>query len=413
MNLAKIWIIARREYWINVRRPGFLILTLMVPALGAVALFIGTFFSGQATDFLQNIFVPGSQVTGIVDRFGQFTPILPEYQEDFVLFDNESAGREAVMNDEIRRLLVIPPDYLETGTVTVITSEGALSVTELEDSPHLRGFFVDHLLRDFSDETLRARLRDPVDPVVIQIGAEEEPQGGMVGMVLGFVVPYMLSILLIMTVFVSSGYLLNSVSEEKTSRVIEIILSSVTAQELLAGKVIGLGALGLTQMAFWLTTAGGLAGSAVGLLGVAIPLLSRPEVFLLAIVYYVLGFLVYAVLMGSVGALGADKQEAQQLAGIFSFMAAIPFFFVAVVFTSPGAPLIRVLSWIPLTAPTMMMLRIPQSQVPAVDIIGSIVVLLVTIPGILWLGGKLFRMGLLMYGKRPSVPEIWRQLRQA
>ena len=412
MNLPKIWLIARHEYGINVRRPGFLILTASVPLLGAITLFVATFFSGQAGQILENVFAPGPRVTGVVDHWGQFTPILPDYQDRFVLYPDEATGQAAVEADEIRRLLVIPPDYLETGQVTVITDEGSLGVADLEESSRLHRFFVDHLLRDFPDPLLRERLGDPIDPVIVFLSQEGAPRG-TVDMVVSFVVPYFFSILLIMTVFVSSGYLLNSVTEEKTSRVIEIVLSSVTPQELLAGKVMGLGAVGLTQMAVWLASAGGLASGAVGLLGVAIPLLARPEVFVLAVLYYVLGFLVYAVLMGSVGALGADKQEAQQLAGIFSFLAAVPFFVVGVVFTNPDAPILRVLSWFPLTAPTMMMLRLPQAQVPTVDILVSILGLVIAIPLVLWLGGKLFRMGLLMYGKRPSVKEIWHLLRQA
>ena len=141
--------------------------------------------------------------------------------------------------------------------------------------------------------------------------------------------------------------------------------------------------------------------------------MSRPEVFALGLVYYLLGFLMYAVLMGSVGALGTTMQESQQMAGIFSLMAAIPIFFAGFVFTNPNMTLIRILSWFPLTAPTAMLLRIPMAEVPVVDIVGSIVMILIAIPVILWAGSKVFRLGLLMYGKRPTLAQVWRTLRQA
>jgi ABC-2 type transport system permease protein len=237
--------------------------------------------------------------------------------------------------------------------------------------------------------------------------------GGATNTIVNMMVPYFLGLLLIITIFSSSGYLLRSVSEEKASRVIEIVLSSTSATQLLAGKVIGLGAVGLTQVIIWLLSAVALSGGAVGLLGIAIPLFSRTEVFILAVVYYLLGFLVYAVLMGSVGALGATEQESQQLAGIFSITAALPMMLAGFLFSNPNMILVRVLSWIPLSAPTMMLLRLPLSEVPTVDIVGSIVVTALSIPLILWAGAKVFRMGLLMYGKRPSLKQVWRVLREA
>jgi ABC-2 type transport system permease protein len=216
-----------------------------------------------------------------------------------------------------------------------------------------------------------------------------------------------------MTIFVSSGYLLQGVAEEKSSRVIEIVLSSVTAWELMAGKVLGLGALGLTQIIIWLAAAAAFSGGALALLGVTIPLLARPDIFVLAVIYYLLGFLIYAVLMASTGALGTTTQESQQLAGIFSFAAAVPLMMSGFLFANPNMTLARVLSRFPLTAPTMMLMRIPLSQVPAADIVGSIAMLILSVPLVLWAGSKVFRMGLLMYGKRPSLREILRALRQA
>jgi ABC-2 type transport system permease protein len=149
------------------------------------------------------------------------------------------------------------------------------------------------------------------------------------------------------------------------------------------------------------------------LVGLAIPLLSRPSFFILSLVYYLLGFLVYAVLMGSVGALGTSQQESQQLAGIFSFMAAIPLMLGGFVIANPNILIARILSWIPFTAPIMMMLRLPLGETPTIDIVISLISILVAIPLILWVGAKVFRLGLLMYGKRPSLRQVWRTLRQS
>ena len=411
--MNKVWIIAWHEYRVNIRRPGFIIMTLLIPLLGLIALLVGVFFGGQAGEAMTNIFAGGNRPVAVVDESGRFTPLLPAYTGSFHLYASQAEGTAAMQSGTARRLIVIPADYLETGRIQVVTNEGSFSALDIEDSNSLRGFFVDHLARDLPDAALRARLADPFRAQVVNLAGEEQSAGGAMASVLGFVVPYMLSILLIVTIFVSSGYLLRSVSEEKTSRVIEIVLSSVTAQQLLAGKVIGLGALGLTQVLVWIGSALGLSGGIVGLLGVAVPLFARPEVFVLAVVYYLLGFIVYAVMMGAVGALGADFHESQQLAGVFSLLASVPLMLAGVFFTNPNSTLIRVISWFPLTAPTAMMLRLPMSEVPVIDIVGSIATILVTIPLIVWLGAKVFRLGLLMYGKRPKVMEIFRLLREA
>jgi ABC-2 type transport system permease protein len=124
-------------------------------------------------------------------------------------------------------------------------------------------------------------------------------------------------------------------------------------------------------------------------------------------VYYLLGYTLYAILMAGIGSLGTTMQESQQLAGFFSFFAAIPYMLSGFLFTNPNALLARILSFFPLTAATMMMLRLPLAEVPWVDVAGSIVVLLASLPAALWVGAKLFRVGLLIYGKRPTVKEIW------
>jgi len=411
--MRKIGVIARHEYLVNVRRLGFIIMTALVPLLGVLGLLVAAFFGGQASAFLERHFAPDTKGVGIVDEFGAFTPILPAYEGAFVAFADEDTGRAALQSDEISTLLIIPENYIETGEVLIRSTISGIGGAAISDSDRIQVFFIDHLLRDEEDPALRKRLAHPIEPVLLSLEGKDRPTGGPMGTFLNLMVPYILGVLLIMTIFVSSGYLLQGVAEEKTSRVIEIVLSSVTAQELLAGKVLGLGALGLTQVVIWLVSAFGLSGGARSLLGVALPLLTRSEVFILGLVYYLLGFLVYAVLMGAVGALGTTMQESQQLAGIFSLMATIPLMLSSFMFANPNMTLFRVLSWFPLTAPMVMMLRLPMTEVPVVDIVGSIVVLIISIPAVLWAGAKVFRMGLLMYGKRPSLAQVVRALREA
>jgi ABC-2 type transport system permease protein len=411
--VRRILIVARHEYLTNVRRAGFIAMTVLVPLLGVVGLVVAAFFGGQAAAFFVSTFVPTETRMGMVDHLGAFTPILPEYQKQMTLYPNEEQGRAAVRDGVIGTLLIIGEDYLDTGEVKFVSKEVGFSAAILEDLETSQAFFVDHLLRDKVDAKVRARVADPIEPVLVGLDAEEEREGGPLAVILNMIVPYFLGILLVMTIFVTSGYLLQGVARDKTSRVMEILLSSVTARELLAGKVLGLGALGLTQVVIWLASSVALSGGTVGLLGIALPFMVRPQVLILGVVYYVLGFLVYAVLMGSVGALGTTQQESQQLAGIFSLLAAVPLMLGGFMFSNPNMIIVRVLSWFPFTAPTMMLLRLPMVEVPIIDIVGSIVMLLLSIPIVLWAGSKIFRMGLLMYGKRPGLRQVLRALREA
>lgn len=408
MDWRKLWVVARHEYVTNVRRAGFIIMTALVPALGIVALLFGALFAGQARqlgEFFERQFDIGREPIGVVDQSGYFSIILPEYQGDFVRYESEKEAEEALEAEDISKALLIEEDYLETGRVVVMSVGSEFDAAAVSDSRAVRAFLVDHLLEGQVDDALQKRAADPLDVEALVLSSGGEAQRG--GFLFTFVIPYVLAVFLVTTIFVSSGYLLQSVAEEKESRVIEIVVSSIRPVELMAGKVIGLGALGLTQVLVWVGSTVGLSGGAVALLaivgGVSIPV----RVLALGVVYYILGYAQYAILMAGVGALGTTTQESQKLAGVFSFFAAVPYMLSGFLFTNPNMLLARVLSFIPLTAPTMMMLRLPLAEVPWVDVAGSIAVLLLSIPGALWVGAKLFRVGMLIYGKRPTVKEIW------
>lgn len=417
MNLHKVWVVARHEFLVNLRRAGFIIMTAVVPVLGLVALLFGAFFGGQAQqigDFFERQFEIGDRPIGVVDHSGVFSPILPQYREDFVPYQSEADAERAVRDEEISKALVIGEEYLETGQVVVVSMGSGFSAATVSDSSTVRTFFVDHLLEGRVEPEVRERASSPLrtEPRVLSSGGDDRREGP-VSFIFTFVVPYVLSILLVMTIFVSSGYLLQSVAEEKESRVVEIVVSSVKPMELMAGKVAGLGALGLTQVVIWLISAVALSGGALALLAVVGSVIIPSKILILGVIYYLLGYTLYAILMAGVGSLGTTMRESQQLAGVFSFFAAVPYMVSGFLFANANVMLARVLSFFPLTAPTMMMMRLPLAEVPVIDVVGSIIALLLSIPVALWLGAKLFRVGLLMYGKRPTLREIWGILRSS
>jgi len=411
--MRKILTVARHEFIISLKRPSFIIATLAIPLLGIVGLIVATYFGGQAGEFLERQFVGSPKAVGYVDQVGLFAPPLPEYEELFIPYPSDEAAREALFAEEIETFLLIPGDYTDTGRVVAYSKGRGLTTAIAVSEERIRPFLVDHLLAGQVDEDLRARVRAPLNLQPVSLSPEGEGSEDTASFVANIAIPYAFSILLVMAIFTSSGFLLQGVSEEKESRVIEILLSSLTAMELLAGKILGLGALGLIQILFWIGSGWALMEIAVTGLALFGAINLDLMTIVLALVYFLLGYFLFAILMASAGSLGTSAREGQQLAGIFSGITAIPFMVSSFLFTNPNSLLIQVLSYVPLTAPVMMLQRLGMAEVPLYQIAVSLILLILGIAGALWAGAKVFRMGLLMYGKRPSVSEILRALRQA
>ena len=411
--MRKVLTVARHEFIISLKRPSFIIATLAIPLLGIVGLIVATYFGGQAGEFFERQFVGSPKAVGYVDQVGLFAPPLPEYEDLFIPYPNEESAQEALFAEEIETFLLIPGDYTDTGRVVAYSKGRGLPTAISVSEERIRPFLVDHLLAGQVDADLRTRVRAPLNLQPVSLSPEGEGSEDTASFVANIAIPYAFSILLVMAIFTSSGFLLQGVSEEKESRVIEILLSSLTAMELLAGKILGLGALGLVQILFWLGSGWALMGIAVTGLALFGAINLDLMTIVLGLVYFLLGYILFATLMASAGSLGTSAREGQQIAGIFSGITAIPFMVSSFLFTNPNSLLIQVLSYVPLTAPVMMLQRLGMAEVPPYQIAISLILLILGIGGALWAGAKVFRMGLLMYGKRPSVSEILRALRQA
>ncbi len=413
--MNNIRIIAWHEYLVNVRRGGFIFTTLLFPALGVIGLLVATFFSGQASRFFENQFGPSVQLVGVVDHSGLFTPIPPKFARQLVALPDEAAAKRALLEKQITAYVVIPADYVASGGLTAYSLGGFNSAIAV-DRDTLNPFLLQGLLSGQVDDAVLQRATDPGSLTRVTLDDQGQPTrddgSNPFSFIAGFVASYAISILLFMSIFISSNYLLRSVSEEKENRVMEVVLSSVSARELLAGKVVGLGALGLTQVGVWLL-AGVLISGGLGALVVGAIAVLNPGVLALVLVYFVLGYLLFGTLMATAGSIGTSMRESQQIAGLFSFAAALPWMINGFIIANPNMILARILSWFPLSAPMMMMLRLPYGDIPVIDIVGSIAVLVLTVPLVVWGGAKIFRASLLMYGKRPAVRQIWRVLREA
>lgn len=408
--MGKVLTVARHELFVNLRRPSYIIMTLAVPAMGLLGTLLAMYFGGQIVGTVVSQFEANiSRPIGYVDRSGWLEAEDVADSTGFRAFESTASARDALEGDEIAGFLVISDDYLETGKVKrYVRGRSVFGFDDLSRE-RIRQFLHDNLVQNIDDPTLQRRLRDPMELSTVDLtGAEEEALNP-----LDFAVPYTFSVLLIVSIFTSSGFLLQSVTEEKENRVVEVLLSSISPVQLMAGKIIGLGILGLVQIGVWFGAVWGLGAVVAGTFAALSGLRMDLSVVALSLVYYLLGYLLFAAFMAAAGAASTSLREGQQLASIVTIISAIPFMLVSLFFANPDATIIRVLSYFPLTAPIMMMQRLAIDEVGAPEVTLSIGLMIVGIVLGVWSAAKIFRAGILMYGQRLGPRQLWMAFKQA
>jgi len=349
---------------------------------------------------------------GYVDKTSIFNSYTEQDNVILIAQPTEEEAFNAMLDGETSQYFVIPQDYLSTGLVNRYTLERELEPPG-EVQQAIKNFLISNLLAEEADSQIVERVQYPLTLSSITLdesGGIAEEQGGFSA----FIIPYIFSLLLIMSIFTSSGFLMQGLGEEKENRVMEILLSSVSPKQLITGKVLGLGAAGLLQVIVWLVSARFLAGMASSTIGGMLSTLQIPTDFLLiSLVYFILGYFLFAIIMAGTGSIGATAREGQQLSIIFTLTAVAPLWFTALIMNSPNNVVVQLLTMFPLTAPVTVILRMGLTDIPVWQLAVSITLMIVTIIGLLWLVAKVFRTFLLMHGKTPRLGEIVRYLRQA
>jgi len=402
--MNKATLIFRHEFRHTVKRTGFIILTLALPVLALLAIGVSHIVSG--------VVKPPAEVTkiGYVDEAGGFGQFTDQGSMALVRFATRETATQALVKKDITEYFVIPPDYLSTGVINrysiqreVIPSEATTTV--------IKNFLSSNLLAEKVSPDTIARIEEPLKLVTINLTATGEvasQQGGMANII----VPSIFAMLLALSLAFSSAYVMQGLGEEKENRLMEILLSSVSTRQLIIGKVLGIGAAGLVQVVVWAISIPFLLRLASSSIGGLLSMIQIPANFLvLGIVYFILGYILFAVLAASVAAVSATVREAQGLGGIFTMFAVAPFWFYSLLLLFPNSPVWVVFSIFPFTAPVLVMLRLGMTGVPAWQLAISLAVMVLSIIGGLWLAARLLRTYLLMYGKRPGLGEIMRNLR--
>ncbi len=409
MNLRKIWLIARREYLFNFRRRSYLFTAFALPLIIVVVMVL---VIGLLTETMES--TSSFKAVGIVDKAGVLsdsagvpTVKLPEL---FRLESSEEQASADLQSHAIDGYYVLPADYLRSGRIDVY-NRANLALTEGVNSA-LTSTIKLALASRVGDPALVERIQDTLKALAVyKVGSSQKLDETSVMSV--FIVPTIFGLLVFMSVTVTSQFLMSGMVEEKENRMMELFVTSTRPSEMLWGKLLGLGALGLTQIVVW-TLFGVVFASTRGTdIGQTLANLQlTPGFLLMGLAYFILGYLLFGSVMSGIGALVNAEQEGRQLSGILGTVGVIPFMLSFSYLTDPNGTIPRVLSLFPFTAPVGMILRVSWAVVPPGEILISLGIMALSVVGTIWLSARLFRLGMLNYGKRLGLRDVIRAIRE-
>jgi ABC-2 type transport system permease protein len=341
------------------------------------------------------------QPIGYVDHSGLLTgPDAIDSGDNWVTlreFEREEDAQEALNSEEIQAYYVLGPDYLVSRQTKLIALVEPSGIATSQFTQLVRA----NLLSRFPAQVVQ-RLSQGNQLVVQSLdGSREFVQGDW----LGFVLPFMVGFVFLIAVFATSGYLLQAVVEEKENRTMELLVTAISPNKLMAGKIVGIIAVGWTQLIAWFGMVILLA--MLGGLFFELPewISFSASYLVLAVLLFIPAFIMLAALMVAVGATLTDAQEAQQVTSLFTIPLFLPFWFAVTLINHPNGPVAVGLSFFPFTAPITLAIRAGFASIPTCQLVLSLSALIFFALVAVWFAGRAFRLGMLRYGQR--VP--WRE----
>lgn len=424
-------LIIKREYLQRVRNKAFIIFTVITPLFMAVAVLgPAKLVSMKSAGTRHLVVVTSNQEVADLVKNQLQTPVSANASLDE---DKNPAPRYAVTTqiangDDLRKQL--------TGQVDDGKLDGYVWLTDKEIAEQ-KFFYGTKHASDFIDASvvekavnnalMRSRMiaqgiqpnqvdsilkkRLDMETVRIEKGGKETKAGGMAGIML----PFLLMFMIYITLIIYGVAVMRSVLEEKTSRIMEVMLSSANATQMMAGKVLGVGAVGLTQILIWIGSGFILSSGVIAAVRPYLKDIQLPVMVYIAFpLCFILGYLLYSTMYAAVGAMVNSEEEAQQIQWPVLLPLVLCTVFAMSVIRDPNSPLAFWTSMFPLTAPVIMFVRVAvQPQIPGWQLWVSMGILALTIWGMLWLCSRIYRVGILMYGKRPTLPEILKWIKYA
>jgi len=416
---VKTLAIIRREYLERVRSKGFIISTVLIPLMMSLVMLIPMLTMDK---------VDAERTVGIVDPSGDHYPALRDIVEArekprVVLIPLEAppGGTEDAIAEMTARIrdedldagLFIAPDFVESREAIFYSKSVSASIVRELIAPALNRVLRENRFAAAGvPDSLHAYLSAWTDWTTLSVSEEGETTSRDNDGV--FAVAFTLIMILYMMVLVYGQQTLTGVIEEKSSRVVEVILSSVPASRLMQGKIMGIGSAGLTQVGIWTVVIVGLSARGINIGGMNIDAsFLTPMMLASFVIFFILGFLLFSTLYAGVGSLCNTVQESQQFATPIAMFVIIPMLLLTLVMMDPGGTVATILSLVPFFTPILMFMRVCLETPPIWQIVLSWVLMVVTIYGLTRLSGKLFRVGILMHGAAPSWGTLVKVLRQA
>lgn len=399
--MNRMLLVAQYEFFTNIKKKSFLVAAIGGPlfTIGimiiAIVLTVSSVEAGQVKE--------GD--VGYVDAAGIMAEPPIDLPESYRAFPDEASGRKALDDKEISVLAVIDASYVKTGKVT-LTAYGDIPES-LEDE--LESVLSSNIAHALSDDIPEERIKDPVNIAFFMENNQRalDSEIALVGVIMA---PIVFIIIFMIALQLTGTYLMTSIVEEKTNRVMEILSTSVTPMQLLAGKLLGAGGLGLVQLAIWLIV--GIVGARLGQGSDLISAIRIPTDFLLiAFAYFILNYFLFGGILAGIGVIVGSEQESRQLSGVVTTFSVIPLILMITFLQDPDGPLPVILSIFPFTAPMAMMLRLLLSAVSPVELALSFGLMFLTTILVVWLSARVFRWGMLMYGKRITPRMLWQVIR--
>jgi ABC-2 type transport system permease protein len=414
-TLRNIALIVRREYLQRLRTRAFWVMTLLIPGMMIGFTSLPGKFMTMKVGGVQRITVVSDDPQLAADFKEQFiAKHVDDSQQYTVEIVNTSEAeqqrlKKEVADKQLDGVVWLTKDAVAAGKISYYTRSTTDFVVQ------------ERISRALFRAVVRQRVAGAgvshvdLDSLLKQVQLDAIPvEAGKAGGMAWFYVTLLLVMILYMTVIVHGVGVMRSVLEEKTSRVLEVMLATVTPKELMAGKMIGVGAVGLTQIAIWAlggAVYGGTAIATARALGQDIHL--SPMIGVYFALFFVLGFLLYSSISAAVGAMATSEEEAQQLSFIVVLPIVIAIMFMFMVFRAPSSPISVALSLVPFFAPILMFMRIMVETPPPWQIALCLALMVTTIYIVLSICARIYRVGILMYGKRPTLPEIIKWVKYA
>jgi len=411
-----VWAVIRREYLQRVRSKWFIMVTLLAPIIMIAMIVIPAFIAARSDRSDRDLLImDGSGV--LYERLASdFEASGYTVAEEPWTVDVVTDLRQQASDGEIGGFLVLDNLTLETGEAVLYANERPSLIRRMTLRSAIASAALEYQLGqqglDAGAMLAGGELR--VEMLVDEGSDTDDPQ---------FFVAYTGTMFLYMVILIYAVSVMRATLEEKTSRIVEVIVSSMKPWHLMLGKILGVGAVSLTQIAVWLSMGALAVGAGIPMLIAARPELANldtvvavlPGLWLLILFVglFLFGFFMYSGLYAAVGGMCSTDEEAQQAQFPVMMFLIIPILFVLQAIQEPLTPLVTWLSLFPLFSPVLMWARVAGGGVPGWQIGLSFVLMGAAVIGVAWLAGRIYKVGILMAGKKPSLPELWRWVREA